>query len=257
MPRENVRWFSPRLLSRLKEAASSNTVIISALAGFGKTTAGEYIWKELLPKRAPKFWHSCLDGSALSEWKRFCETVRKIDALAGDGLLSLGPPDRRTSGDAASMLSDISRAEETWLFIDDFHKFVHSGIDVAAWGGFWRREAENLHVVVMTRHFGDETPRGCPGVAWLDYGDLALEPAGIRAFFDLHGVKLKEREEFTVHKYTLGNVMGAWLEINEYIETGKFRRLDDEVSYHDIMRQPCYVSLTDEQRDFMLHVSPF
>ncbi|MDR0648014.1 MAG: hypothetical protein LBF92_01590, partial [Synergistaceae bacterium] len=74
-PRKNIRWFPPRILPRLKEAASSGTVIISALAGFGKTTAGEYIWEELLPKRAQKFWHTCLDGSPPSEWKRFCETV--------------------------------------------------------------------------------------------------------------------------------------------------------------------------------------
>jgi ATP/maltotriose-dependent transcriptional regulator MalT len=154
--KKNIRWFSPRAHSRLKEAASSNTVIITALAGFGKTTAGEYIWEELLAKRAKKVWHTCLDGSPLSKWKRFCAKAGRIDPQAGTALLSLGPPGKTSSGAAASILSDISPDEETWLFIDDFHKFVRSGIDAAAWGAFWRREAGNLHAAVMTRSFADE-----------------------------------------------------------------------------------------------------
>jgi LuxR family maltose regulon positive regulatory protein len=252
---ENVRWFSPRLLSLL-EKLPLHTTIIEAPSGYGKTMAGAYLLNEALPAGARKIWHACLDERAPAAWRHFCAAVRKIDETAANSLLSLGPPDKDTTRDAADILCDAACDEETWFFIDDLQN-LSAEIDIGAWGGFWRRRDEKLHVVAMTRYFGDAALRGYPGAAWLGFADLALDAGEARGFFAAHGIAIGKKQADIAHEFTHGCAQGLWLQAGRYRETGEFCRLDDEDSYDEIIKLTAWKGLSKPEQDFLLRVSPF
>ena len=69
---KRVRVFSPRVTELLKSVPWAHTAVIEAPSGYGKTTAGEYLWSEILPAGANsasvrKIWHTCVEepGSLL------------------------------------------------------------------------------------------------------------------------------------------------------------------------------------------------
>ena len=257
----NIHWFSPRLVSNFEEIRSKRTTIITAPSGYGKTTLGERLFLEISKKtpEAVRIWHTSLGGSANSVWRYFCATIGKIDVSAGSELLSLGPPDPHTRADIAYVLANIvtkKTERKIWLFLDDFQNLERvTGIEV--WKEFFRHRAENLHVVILARQFGDGDLRGGPDVVWLDFADLTLREDEVKGFFDAGGVRITKKQASVAQKLTNGCIQGLRLEMDRYAETGEFSVLGNEYAYHEMIRVTIWKGLSEEQKDFLLRVSPF
>jgi LuxR family maltose regulon positive regulatory protein len=130
--KKRVRVFSPRLAELLEKVSKAQTAVIEAPPGYGKTTAGECLWSEILPSGVRKIWHTCVDEPGPILWRHFCETISKIDEPTGGRLASLGLPDSDTSGDILFALSDMTCGEQTWLLLDDFHNLERCVADHCA-----------------------------------------------------------------------------------------------------------------------------
>ncbi|MDR1580422.1 MAG: hypothetical protein LBS35_08695, partial [Synergistaceae bacterium] len=259
---KGTRWFSPRITSLLENISAARTAIIEAPSGFGKTTAGEYLWSEILSglpdlaKSVRKVWHTCIDEAGPLLWRHFCDTVSKIDAPTGGRLAVLGLPDDDTFGDAAFTLEDIQCERETWFFLDDFHN-IERAAGARVFSEFFRHRTETLRVVILTRQFGDKALRGHAGVVWIDFRDLALSAVETKSFFASRGVRVTKKQAESAREITGGCVQGLCLELDRYRQTGKFSPLEDEGAWREIMRATIWKGLTEFQRDFLLRVSPF
>jgi LuxR family maltose regulon positive regulatory protein len=189
-------------------------------------------------------------------WRQFCATMGKIDPLAGQELSSLGLPDEDTLTDAAYALADITCERETWLFLDDFHNLERATGSVV-WKEFFRHRTENLRVVIVARQLDDINLRYQTRVAWLDFSDLALREDEVKKYFEACGVRITKQQATTAQDLTNGCIQGLRLEMDRYAETGGFGGLEDEDAYHGMIRATIWKGLTEEQKNFLLRVSPF
>ena len=65
-------YFSARLHAKLEGMLTARTAIVSAPAGYGKTTAAREFLDKRLPKGAALHWLACAEEPASTAWNRFC-----------------------------------------------------------------------------------------------------------------------------------------------------------------------------------------
>lgn len=141
----------PRLISRLEEGLKKRVTLISAPAGYGKTTLAAQ-WLE----SRPVAWVS-LDSSD-SEPERFLryfiEAIKSLVPGFGDRILplltspTLPPPDYL----ANTMISELSVTEKPLLLVlDDYHTIADESVGEILTRMIQHRP-ENLHMVIITRH---------------------------------------------------------------------------------------------------------
>jgi LuxR family maltose regulon positive regulatory protein len=160
----------PRLLARLRRGAGSRLTLVSAPAGFGKTTllaewldatAGEgrsVAWLSLDPE----------DGEPASFWTCVVTALRPVLPDGGAGALELvAASPLPTEHLLTTLLNELAEAPgEVWLVLDDYH--VVDGQDVGEGLTFFLEHLPpHVHVVLSTR-----ADPGLPLSRWRVRGEL-------------------------------------------------------------------------------------
>lgn len=249
----NNTYFSARLSARLDGMLTSKTTIISAPSGYGKTTAAQNYLSENLPRGTVFHQHNCVEESAGAAWKRFCRTIQKIDAEIGSALLSMDLPSVDTKGDVVDLLTELMCSEETWLLIDDF-QYLQSAMPEMVWNTLMEHGAENLHTVILTQTPVKVRMALKPGVLYLGREDMRLTESEIGEYFAGCGVKPSPEQIRMVSYYTEGWIAALRLQIERYLDTGSFL---DTRDIHRLIREVAWDTLSVEEQNFLLLVSPF
>jgi LuxR family maltose regulon positive regulatory protein len=249
----DMLYFSARLTAKLEGMLTAKTTLISAPAGYGKTTA---VWAYLnrrLPTAAALHWLTCVEESAPAAWERFCHAIRKIDAEAGRELLATGLPDEDTKGRVATLLMETECRDEAWLVIDDFH-YLKNAVPETLWNVLIEHGAKNLHTVILTWTAIEARMTLKPGVRYVERDDLRLTESEIGEYFEQAGVALTPIQLREVNRHTEGWIAALSLQKKSYLDTGSFLDTND---IHRMIREIVWDRLTSDERNFLLRVSPF
>lgn len=249
----NKPCFSLRLSALLNGMLTARTTIISAPAGYGKTTAARYFLDQHLPEGAAVYHLDCLEEPVGAAWKRFGSVIQKIDTGIGNALLKIGLPDEDTKGDAACLLTELVCAEETWLVIDDFQLF-QTVVPETVWNALIEYGAENLHTVILTQRPVKMRMTLKPGVLYIGREDMRLTECETGEYFAWCGVSLLPEQIRTVSRYTEGWIAALRLQLKCYMDTGSFL---DTRDIHRLIGEVVWDKLTQEEQNFLLLISPF
>ena len=196
------------LIDRLYEARGRRAMVLSAPAGFGKSTILCQLRLRLLEQGAAVAWLSCDETD--SEPQRLIQYLlasiqRVVPAFGGNTANLLGTDVAvPLEGILDAFLADLRRLEgPLYLFLDDFHAALPHGV---------RYLIENLpdhvRVVASTRfrpRFLVDEPTLKPWTFCLSAEDLRLSREESDAFLlDLKGLELGERELKLLFKRTEG-----------------------------------------------------
>jgi LuxR family transcriptional regulator, maltose regulon positive regulatory protein len=160
----------PRLQERLRHAARSRLTLVSAPAGFGKTTLLSD-WMTLTAQEgAATAWLSLdpTDSDPATFWTGVVTALQTAVPLAG--LSALDPVDvgnLSVLGLLTALLNDLQASPvEVWLVLDDFHLVDSRDVDDSL-GLFVERLPEQVHVLISSR-----SDPGLPLSRWRARGDL-------------------------------------------------------------------------------------
>ncbi|WP_271407803.1 helix-turn-helix transcriptional regulator [Pseudomonas sp. Q1-7] len=179
------------LIQRLLDARDRRVLVLSAPAGFGKSTTLSLFRQRLQAEGAHVAWLSC--DEADSEPQRLLQyLVAAVDAvLPGfggntDGLLQ-GDVNWPIEAVIDAFIGDLERIEgELYLMLDDFHRIRHVALDQGA-----RYLIENLprhvHLVSSTRF----TPR----LLFSEAESILLKAEDLRLTFDETEAYLREMRQ--------------------------------------------------------------
>ncbi len=200
------------LIDRLYEARGRRAMVLSAPAGFGKSTILCQLRLRLLEQGAAVAWLSCDETD--SEPQRLIQYLlasiqRVVPAFGGNTANLLGTDVAvPLEGILDAFLADLRRLEgPLYLFLDDFHRIRHAALPHGV-----RYLIENLpdhvRVVASTRfrpRFLVDEPTLKPWTFCLSAEDLRLSREESDAFLlDLKGLELGERELKLLFKRTEG-----------------------------------------------------
>ena len=249
----NKPYFSPRLSALLDGMLTAKTTIISAPAGYGKTTAARGFFNQHLPWGAAIYHMDCVEEPAGAAWNRFGRAIQKIDTGIGSALLDIGLPDEDTKGDVSYLLTELVCAEETWLVIDDFQLF-QTAVPEMVWNALIEYGAENLHTVILTQTPVKMRMTLKPGVLYLGREEMRLTEREIGEYFSWCGVFPAPEQIRRVSGYTEGWIAALRLQLKCYLDTGSFL---DTRDIHRLIGEVVWDKLTQEEQDFLLLLSPF
>ncbi|MGQ7957592.1 LuxR C-terminal-related transcriptional regulator [Pseudomonas sp. SP16.1] len=188
------------LLARLLAAREQRLLILSAPAGFGKSTVLSQLRRCLQEQGARVAWLSC--DEADSEPQRFLQYLIAAIESARPGFGSAASA--LLQGDISWPLEAVIDAfiddlkglpDELYLMLDDFHRIRHPSLGQGA-RYLVERLPRQVHLVVSTRYqprFLDEPPSLGAWAFWLKAEDLRLSRAETAAYF--HEIKQLELEE--------------------------------------------------------------
>ncbi len=144
----------PRLLQKLSGAFSTRLVLVSAPAGFGKTTViSEWIHSSRPPM--PTAWLSLEDAEndPVRFWDYFTAALRTIHPSVGETFLSLQHSSEPVPVESAltTMINDLSAVLRDFvLVLDDYHFIgsppVHRGVNFLL-----EHMPPAMHLVIATR----------------------------------------------------------------------------------------------------------
>jgi LuxR family transcriptional regulator, maltose regulon positive regulatory protein len=141
----------PRLIERLDEGLHRKLTLISAPAGFGKTTllGG---WLTALPR--PTAWVSLDEGD--SDPSRFLSyliaALRTIAPSIGEGVLgALQSPEPPRESILTALLNEINTIPDDFVFVlDDYHVIDATAVD-DAFAFLMERLPPQMHLIIATR----------------------------------------------------------------------------------------------------------
>jgi LuxR family maltose regulon positive regulatory protein len=126
----------PRLIDRLKESPSYSLILISAPAGFGKTTIISE-WIHSSSPSIPTTWLSLEEGEndPVRFWDYFIAALKILNPAIGKTTLSLlhAPEPYPTESLLTALINDLTSIQQTFvLVLDDYHliksKSIHEGV---------------------------------------------------------------------------------------------------------------------------------
>jgi LuxR family maltose regulon positive regulatory protein len=249
-------YFSPRLEEKLKLMQCSRTTVFHAPSGYGKTTAAREFFERHLPKGASLVWHVCEEESAPTAWARFCRNIGAIDALAGDELSRIGLPDDDTKGDAAFTLRGLECEEDAWFVMDDFHNILDS-TPHSVWKALIDHGGQKFHAVLLTQRLdGLASAATKNGILHIGADDLKLTEAETGEYFSRAGAALTPDELSSVHRLADGWIVVLYLQMLRFADRGAFSDAGD-ASIGTLIEEIVWNKLSDDERDFLLRISPF
>ncbi|MDR1871552.1 MAG: LuxR C-terminal-related transcriptional regulator [Deltaproteobacteria bacterium] len=269
-PRQNdIVYFSGRLKARLKEALSARTALIEAPSGYGKTTAAQIYMRERLPEGAIWTRHVASEESPRAAWRRFCQSLQTIDATNGEKLLTLGPPDEDSAGDAAALLRGLRSTEPAWLAIDDFHHLAPIA-PMSVWKALLERDFPFPRVIIVTRPLKKSVmPYEKAGYVRLTVGDLRLTKEESLEYFTKIGLSLNHHELDELHRLAGGWIIALSLYSRHWREKGNLAPYNGRgpkggspvgssiSALEGLLREIVWDDLDEAGRDFLIRLSPF
>lgn len=204
----------PRLVERLNGALNSGLLLVSAPAGFGKTTAIVQ-WTAAQASHLPVAWLQVdeADNDPVRFWDYVIASVRTIAPAIGDAALTMlrSPQLYTTEAMLTSLINDIvNTTSELILVIDDYHLIksdaVHSAVTFLI-----DHCPANMHFIIATRvdpklplaHF-----RGRGTIVEIGADDLRFTDEETTDFFDLQDVHLEPEDISALNAQTEGWVVG-------------------------------------------------
>ncbi len=205
----------PRLIERLQEGLKYPLVLVSAPAGYGKTTLVNE-WIRLIQTQTPTAWLSLeeADNDPVRFWDYFITALQKILPSIGETALRLlhSPEQVPTESFLVHLINDINALTGNIVFVlDDYHFILESTIHQSL---IFLLEHMPLamHLVIATRidpplpliHF-----RGKGTLLEIGADDLKFSPeeAG-RLFTALRTQFLSPENIYALHNKTEGWVVG-------------------------------------------------
>lgn len=248
-------YFSDKLKCKLDRLRSASIAIVEAPSGYGKTTAIRDYFLKQLPKDTRMYWFTSVEELPASAYKRLCRNIEKIDSDAGERLLKIELPNAATIGDVTDALMSVSCLHETYLVIDDF-QLLYNALPDAFFKALFENRSKELHIIFITQVLKKEQFANLIGHEWLHIrtADLKLSAEDIRSYYSLAGVNITAEEAKSIAEYTEGWIIALYLQLCAIKDTGK---LYDRAGIMALMEQLYWNKLTEEQRIFLLRLSPF
>lgn len=213
-PRTDSESLLPRraLIDRLYAARQQRVLVLSAPAGFGKSTALSLFRQRLQQGGARVAWLSCDEGD--SEPQRLVQylvaSIRSVETGFGTNTSNLLQSDMTLplEGIIDAFLSDLRRLDGLlYLFLDDFHQIRHPALPHGA-RYLIEHLPENVHLVTSTRYrprFLVDEPALAPLSFCLSGDDLRLTREETDTFLtQLKGLSLSDAELKLLYKRTEG-----------------------------------------------------
>ncbi|MPM01862.1 HTH-type transcriptional regulator MalT [bioreactor metagenome] len=250
-----LHYYSDRLKQKLNDMLSQRSTAVEAPSGCGKTTAVRDFLKAELSQGTPVYWFTATDEMPAAGFRRLCREIDKIDGKAGQRLLKIELPNAATIGEAAEALRSVLCVSETYLVIDNFH-LLQNSLMPAFFEALIEHGGEGLHIIIISQVFKRNmlsviTSRS---VLFITASDLRLEHEDIRRYFTLTGLQITHDEARGVASYTEGWIIAVYLQLCAFRETG---RLYDTPGISALMEHLVWDPFTDEQKTFLLLLSPF
>lgn len=228
-PRPNA-IFRPRLTEQLKEGLHHKLTLISAPAGFGKTTlVSEWVARV----ERPTAWLSLDAGD--SDPKRFLTyfiaALQKLDKTLGKGLLALleSPQPPPTETMLTTLLNDITASPKNFLVVlDDYYLIDAKPVDTML-SFLLEHLPPQMHLVITTRE-DPQLPlarlRARNQLTELRAADLRFTPTEAAEFLnEVMNLKLSVTDIATLEERTEGWIVGlqlAALSMQGHKDAGKF-----------------------------------
>lgn len=200
------------LLDRLLDAREQRLIVLSAPAGFGKSTVLSQLRGRLQEQGATVAWLSCDESD--SEPARFLQylvaAVRAACPGFGGSASALLQGEINWSLEAVidAFLDDLKGLRENlYLMLDDFHRIRHPSLGQGS-RYLIERLPRHVHLVASTRYqprFLQESPSLGGWAFWLKAEDLRLTRAETAAYFrDIKCLALDESELNQLYARTEG-----------------------------------------------------
>jgi LuxR family maltose regulon positive regulatory protein len=220
----------PRLIERLNEGLQRKLTLISASAGFGKTTL---VSEWIATCGRPAAWLSLDEGDA--DPARFIsylvKALQTIQAGIGEGLLAAlqSPEPLQIETILTSLLNDISTIPGNFLLVlDDYHSIDSQPVDKSL-AFFIEHQPPQMHLLIATR----EDPslplarlRGRGQLTELRLADLRFTSAEAAEFLNrVMGLNLSEEHIAALEARTEGWIAGlqlAAISMRDYQDSAGF-----------------------------------
>ena len=203
----------PRLLERLNEGLHRKLILISAPAGFGKTTL---VSEWLGGCEQPAAWLSLDEGE--NDLTRFLTylvaALQTIAATLGEGVLGVlqSPQPPPTEAILTALLNDLSTLSDQFvLVLDDYHVLEAKAFDQAL-TYLVEHLPPQMHLVIVTRE-DPQLPlarlRARGHLTEVRAGDLRFTPAEAAAFLNqVMGLTLSAEDIAALERRTEGWIAG-------------------------------------------------
>ena len=255
----------PRLIERLEQGLAGKLSLVSAQAGFGKTTL---VSEWIAGSDRPAGWLSLdeSDGNLLRFLSYFVAALQKVEEHAGEGVLALlqspQPPPAETI--LTALLNEIAAIAKPFLLVlDDYHLIDSAAVDSAV-TFLLDHQPPQMHLVITTREdpnlpLARMRVRG--ELTELRAADLRFTPAEAAGFLNqAMGLELSEKNIAALETRTEGWIAGLQLaalsmkglqDRSSFIQafTGSHRFILDYLAEEVLLRQP------EEVRSFLLQTS--
>lgn len=248
-------YCSERLKRKLESVRTLPVTIVEAPAGYGKTTAVRDYLERGLPPRTPVYWFTAADEEPASCFRRFAESIARIDSRAGQRLMSVGLPGATTTGDACDALRSITCGHETFLVADNF-QYLLDALPPSFLAALVEHGGEDLHVVIIARTLSRAVlpVLAGHGVLHLTAADLRLDADDIARYYSQAGVGIPQECAEDLARTTGGWIVAVTLQLRTFRETGSFSGTPGTVA---LMEDLVWSTLDREQQEFLLCLSPF
>lgn len=248
-------YYSQKLINKLGKLRDAAITVVEAPSGYGKTTAIRDYLETKLPQSTPVYWFTGADEAPASAYRRLCRNIESIDREAGERLLKIEFPNAATIGEVMDALRAIKCMHESYLVIDNF-QLLHHILPEGFHQALFEHQAKNLHIILITQILRREQLALVMKHGWLhiNTGDLRLCAEDIQNYYTLAGLSLSLDEAHTIASCTEGWMIAVYLQLRSFRETGS---ISDRVGILSLMENLIWGGLTQEQRTFLLYLSPF
>lgn len=248
-------YYSERLINKLSNLRSATITVVEAPSGYGKTTAIRDYLETKLPQGTSVYWFTGVDEAPAAAYRRLCRNIERIDREAGESLLKIEFPNAATIGEVIDALRAIRCMNESYLVIDNF-QLLYRIFPEGFFRALFEHQDKDLHIIFITQILRREQFAFVIGSGCLHIGavDLRLDAEDICRYYALAGMSISSEEALTIAGYTEGWIIAVYLQLCAFKETG---RLSDRVGILALMESLIWEALAEEQRTFLLYLSPF
>lgn len=246
-------YFPKKLLHNLSPILEAPLSLITAGAGFGKTTAVSHYLKTHASSQAKIHWYTCFDSLPHQIWTDICSLLAIADPVIAEQLRSLDYPTQDNLGYLSLLSDDLSCEAETWLVIDNYQKcgFTLPGQVLNALS---LHHCPRLHLIFISHplEYENRLALSNPRIYHVDQEAFLFCPRDIRQLFHKNGVKLSEEETQYLSQATEGWIAPLQLHLSNY-QNG--RKPGVEIKINELIEQIFWNPLAPEQKEFFLMLS--
>lgn len=250
---QNSEFFFPRRLkNEMKFILSSPLTLVTAGAGFGKTTAVSGFLETLSEERVCR-WYTCFGEPPERAWAGICELLTFTDPNTAGFLGKIGLPTLDNLGHIALLMDGFCCGNETILVIDNY-QLAGFQESYRLLNALAAHRCKNLHFVVLTHpiHEGTAQPVFNPRMHQIEQATFCFHGAEIQTLFSKYGANISARDAELLDMETEGWVAALRLYLSHFLSGGA---LNENVGINELMERVFWQPLGEEQREFFLGLS--